>query len=179
MVSNHAPRVYATVTAHVNRDVKPSTLLVARVSGWWRGSQPLQRGPALIMHNTKPGVCCRMPPADTVASSNRMTASSEEEEEEEEGRQGGGSWETEKARSAPKGNKSVTVSGNRRQMDHFFWLLFITFVSVSILKKIIFVWVILLLSCRLPVYEKARVCLRQMSGPGWWRPTNQSAFINS
>lgn len=56
-----------------------------------------------------------MPPADTVASSYRMTASSEEEEV----RQGGGSWETEKALSAPKGNKSVTVSGNRRQMDHF------------------------------------------------------------
>ncbi|KAG7227578.1 hypothetical protein INR49_005393 [Caranx melampygus] len=61
------------------------------------------------MHNTNPGVCCRMPPADTVASSYRMTASSEEEE-----RQGGGSWETEKARSAPKGNKSVTADFIKR-----------------------------------------------------------------
>lgn len=67
------------------------------------------------VHNTNPGVSCCMPRADTVASSYRMTASSEDEEQGKEG--------TERLKrhacSAPKDNKSVTVSGSRRQMDPF------------------------------------------------------------
>lgn len=70
-----------------------------------------------------------MPPADTVASSYRMTASSKEQEEGEGGG-GGGSWETEKARNAPKGNKS----GNRRQMDLFLAAVYHFCVSFYFLK---------------------------------------------
>lgn len=82
MVSHHAPRVYATVTAHVNTDF--SIRMVKSPAG-------ATRGLALIMHNNNPGVCCCccLPPADTEASSYWMTAIREEEEAAgEEGEEG-------------------------------------------------------------------------------------------
>lgn len=104
-----------------------------------------------------------MQPADTVASSYRMTASSEEDVEEEEGgkRQGGGSWETEKARSAPKGNKSLTVSGNRRQMDHFLaavyhFLCQFLFLKKSYLCELFCCWAVGYLFIRKHVFVYAR-----------------------
>lgn len=75
MVSNHTPRVYATVTAHVKRTETSALpwLVYQDVEG---ALQPLGAAqPALISHNNNPGVSCRMPPADTVASSYRMKAS--------------------------------------------------------------------------------------------------------
>ncbi|GLD72307.1 homeobox protein Dlx1a [Lates japonicus] len=105
--------VWSTPTT-VKTSVGTTGSYIPSYTSWMvKGLTAAQRGPALIMHNTNPGVCCPMPPADTVASSYRMTASSEEQEESEGGG-GGGSWETEKARSALKGNKSVTADFIKR-----------------------------------------------------------------
>lgn len=100
MVSNHTPRVYATVTAHVNRDLSPR--LCIRML---KGPAAAQRGPALIAHNNK----------NQFAAACRQLTQWPPHTGWRQARE----WKTEKARNAPKGKKSMTVSGNRRQMDPF------------------------------------------------------------
>lgn len=74
-------------------------------------------------------------------------------------------WKTERARNAPEGNKSMTVSGKRRQMDPFIGCclsLLCQFLFSFLFKKIIFVWVILFIKKHVFVYARC-------SGPRWWR----------
>lgn len=115
MVPNHAPRVYATVTAHVNRDLKDT-----------HGSVYLdgEGFSALRIHNNNnnnPRVCCNSGLLLILEDSKQL----EEEEEEAERLKG----------IVSKGNKSVTVRGNSRPMDPFLGLLFIPFVSIFFFKS--------------------------------------------
>lgn len=111
MVPNDTPRVYATVTAHVNREL--SIRMV-------KGPAAAERGTALIMHNEQQQSRSLLPhPASwhrDLLIPKTASRDTEEEGEEEE------VWQSEKAHNAPEGNKSVTVpdSGNRRQKDPFF-----------------------------------------------------------
>lgn len=144
MVSNHTPRVYATVTAHVSREL--SIRMV-------KGPAAAERGSALIMHNKQQESRSLLPltqrPPHTEDGEQRYRR-------REEVRQ------SEKAHNAPEGNQSVTVpdSGNRRQKDHLFCFFFGCFCFVFVFSKcrflfvfkLIFVRTLLLLSCRLHVY---------------------------
>lgn len=73
MVSHRTPRVYATVTAHVNRHFRMKVV---------KGPAAAERGSALTMLNNDPGDCCRIPQADRKASSYQMMAGRHGEDEE-------------------------------------------------------------------------------------------------
>ena len=77
-----------------------------------------------------------MPSADTVASSYRMAASSKEEDEEEEEEEAEEEEEGElRDRNGTQCAQGQEVRDSQRKSKtngSFFWLLFITFLSVSI-----------------------------------------------
>lgn len=145
MVSNHTPRVYATVTAHVNRDLSPR-LCHGSCLGMLKGPAARSAPPGTDRPQQQHEPRSLLPHAASWHSGLLIPDDGEQ-----------GIQRLRKARNAPKGKKSMTVSGNRRQMDPFIGC------CLSLLCQFLFFFNHICVSYS--VYEKTRVCLRQMSGP--------------
>lgn len=85
---------------------------MARESGWWRGIQPLNDA----QHNAQHQSRSLLLHAESWHSGLLIPDDGKQWRRNTRRRR---DWETEKARNAPEGNKSVTVSGRCRQMDPF------------------------------------------------------------
>lgn len=125
-------------------------------SGWWKAQQPLSAAQhwQCTTNNKIPGVCCRIPPADTEASSYRRRRA-----EIQKKRRGQTEWKgAQCARGQPVRDRPWQRKSQTKGSFGFFWLLlfgFFCFFSKCrflFVFKLIFVWTLRLLSCRLHVY---------------------------
>lgn len=97
-------------------------------SGWWKAQQPLSAAQhwQCTTNNKIPGVCCRIPPADTEASSYRRRRA-----EIQKKRRGQTEWKgAQCARGQPVRDRPWQRKSQTKGSFGFFWLLLFVFVFV-------------------------------------------------